>query len=40
MTFKAILQALEGELKLIDVTTNFRSFYSKKMKQNSLIFKP
>jgi len=32
MTFKAILQALEGGgLKFIDATTNFRPFYSKKV---------
>jgi len=29
MTFKVILLALKG-LKFIDVTTNFRPFYSKK----------
>jgi len=30
MTFKAILQALEGELKFIDVTQNFKIFIRKK----------
>jgi len=30
MTFKTILQALEGGLKFIDVTQNFRLFYLKK----------
>jgi len=36
MTFKAILQALEGgELKFIDVTQNFKIFIRKKCKIRS-----